>query len=103
MSLALRIALALNISLDPFFNSIFSHNHCPLSVGFIVQLLGCTAPHPFDSPPQRLVSDFVIASLGGAKQSSDRLQKIASSGKERPSRNDKRSMTGVTRSRVRVA
>ena len=62
MSLAYPLAPGLNISLDPFFNSEFSHNHCALSVGFIVQLLGCTAPHPFDSPPQRLVSDFVIAS-----------------------------------------
>ena len=52
--------------------------------------------------PQRLVSDFVIANPAGVKQSSDTLEKIASSGKDCPPRNEKRSMTGVTRSWERV-
>jgi hypothetical protein len=43
--------------------------------------------YSFDSP-QRLVSDFVIASPAGAKQSSDTVEEIASSGKECPPRND---------------
>jgi len=45
-------------------------------------------PRPFYSFPQRLVSGFVIVYLAGAKQSSDTVEQIASSGKEPPLRND---------------
>jgi len=38
-----------------------------------------------------VIVSFVIASPAGAKQSSATLEKIASSGKEHPPRNDKRS------------